>query len=717
MITEMMVDLIPNRENYDDAYPEASETEDTDEPDDDNTGSESEAIKDLAKEKKRIEDAVKIASEEKASASSRLGMLENYARSMEKDRPQDLEACISVYADQRRKAYEVHFAYDTRIGELEQQHKKISKKVTKAKRDTKKEKVKAMKHKMRKMEKQHRAKQEKVDTKNRLKEERIEFWPRKVYRVILNLDTNSDFTPASSRRGSIESLAKTITEDSTNPCRIALSLSYITHSAWWSPRYDLSLNTPDSSGQIVYRAEFCNGTSEVWKDTKVILSTSQTSFHGLAESIPSMQPWHIRLNSKGTFGPVDDIRGGGLLSAYEIDYKRRGQAAVSDKISEPRNALFGVGNSNVTKGLFAQQPRMLKNLMQQAPIQQPQMQQAQRQQAQIQQAQMQQAQMQQAQMQQAYQTQTQGTSLFGNSNTQQPNQGSGLFGSSSNNAIAPSNSNPFGMASQQVAGNEDSFERGYDGTGETIIPELPDLATQESEWSETGMTATYDIPGLRTIVPSHTMRRHKIASASLKDVHLSYILVPKLRTAAFLKSRIRNTSNITLLKGPVGLTLDGSFLGNGSLPRCSAGEPFSLSLGVDPSIHVTYSKPVVKRSQTGVFQKEGSGVYTRTITVTNTNSNRAVEGLILDQIPVSEDERLKVDILQPSGLRSEGDTAKSGVGIPAVGKVTERWGTARATLKKAGEIGWNVLLEASRGVKLVLEYEARFPSTELVVGC
>lgn len=264
---------------------------------------------------------------------------------------------------------------------------------------------------------------------------------------------------------------------------------------------------------------------------------------------------------------------------------------------------------------------------------------------------------------------------------------------------------------------DDMEETEDDGNADTIIPDLPSLATQESEWSETGMTATYEIPGLRTIAPSHTMRRHKIASITLKDVHLSYLLVPKLRAAAFLKARIRNTSGITLLKGPAGLTLDGSFLGNASLPRCSAGEPFSLSLGVDPSVTVTYSKPAVKRSQTGVFTKERNGVYTRTCTVTNTKSTRPLEGLVLDQIPVSEDERLKVDVIQPPNLRSEGDSAKSGTGIAAVGKVTENWGWAKATLKKAGEVCWNVKIEPGRGVKLVLEYEARFPSTEMVVGC
>ena len=190
-------------------------------------------------------------------------------------------------------------------------------------------------------------------------------------------------------------------------------------------------------------------------------------------------------------------------------------------------------------------------------------------------------------------------------------------------------------------------------------------------------------------------------------MHLSYVVVPKVRAAAFLKARLRNASSVALLKGPASLTLDGSFLGNTNLPRCSAGEHFHLSLGVDPSVNVTYSAPAVKRSPTGVFTEEGSGVYTRTCTISNTKPNRAIEGTVLDQIPVSEDERLRVEILQPVGLRAEGDAVKTGTGVATAGNGTEEWGRATAVLKKGGEVAWEVRIEPGRGAELVLEYEAR----------
>ena len=685
-----MVELMPNRENFEDVYLSDSDDEDADNSDNDDfeSDTESELTKALKEESNQNDDALKKAREDKASASSRLAILENYGRSLEKDRPEDLEACVLAYGKERRKTFQDDFNSEANIKALEFERTKIQKKQAKVLRATMKEKEKAAKEKAKKLEKKRHAHQEKLDAKRRLKDERIQFWPRKVYRVLLSLDTNSDMTPASSRRGSIDSLAKPMSEESSGPCQISLSVSYITSGACWAPRYDVSLNTLNSSGLIIYRAEFRNTTSETWKDAKVILSTSQTSFQGLGEPIPFLLPWHIRLN-KG-FGKDADGTSGALVSTYEMEHMQKAQMAVSNKASEPRNALFGLGNNDgVSIQPRTQAPQAYG---QHYPQQYP----------------------------QAPQQSSHAMPQIRMAMQQAPQGGhGGLFGQSSLARTAPDVAR---RARQDLVEESYDFsaqdlEAEYDkGNAETIIPDLPTLATQESTWSESGLTATYDIPGLRTIAPSNTTRRQKIASITLKDIHLSYLLVPKLRAAAFLKARFRNTSAIALLKGPAGLTLDGSFLGNTNLPRCSAGESFNLSLGVDPSVNVTYSKPVVKRNQTGVFNKEGSGVYTRTCTVTNTKSNRALEGLVLDQIPVSEDERLKVGVLQPSGLRNEGDVAKSGVGIAALGKSTEKWGRATAVLKKGGEVCWDVKIEPGRGVKLVLEYEARFPSTDMVVG-
>ena len=269
-------------------------------------------------------------------------------------------------------------------------------------------------------------------------------------------------------------------------------------------------------------------------------------------------------------------------------------------------------------------------------------------------------------------------------------------------------------------------ERADDLEYDPTITVDPAIEFQESTWEETGLTTTYDIPGLRTISPSKTTRRHKIVTLSLKDIYLSYICIPKLRPAAFLKVRVKNTSAITLLKGPAGLTLDGSFLGNTNLPQVSAGETFSVPLGVDPSVNVVYGRPTVKRSNLGIFQKEDNAAYTRAVTLTSTKkTGKPISLVVLDQVPVSEDDKLKIDILVPKNLQEEGNKVKAGEeikdasvgknGASTMNKKDEKWGEGFATLRKGGEICWNVTLNPGRKVRLALEYEARHPASESIL--
>jgi hypothetical protein len=182
---------------------------------------------------------------------------------------------------------------------------------------------------------------------------------------------------------------------------------------------------------------------------------------------------------------------------------------------------------------------------------------------------------------------------------------------------------------------------------------------------------------------------------------------------------------VTLLRGSAGVTLDGSFLGNMNLPRVSPGEVFDVSLGVDPAIHVNYPKPTVRRSTQGIalINKESAQLFERSVWLDNTGSE-AVEILVLDQVPVSEDERLRVNIVTPSGLVNEGDSAGTGEAarpsgskaVPGSGDKKEGWGSAVAKLQKMGEIAWMVKLEGGKGVLLKLVYEAKLPPSERIVS-
>ncbi|KAL8647971.1 MAG: hypothetical protein Q9210_005243 [Variospora velana] len=719
-ITDMTVDLVDNREHFEDVYPSDSEHGELSESDSSSeSDNEPEAIRDLAAQIRTLELSMKDATEQRNSAQGRLNMLDNYARSLTTSRPDDIAACVDAYQTVRSKAFESHKDGEIKLKEYEQQISKLRNKRTKLVQKETERKRKANQVRSKNDKNKAREKQQKMDEKRRLKQERTRFWPKKVYQVVLCLDVNSGITPASSRRGSIDSLAKTSRsshpEDQrkadTGPadsCPIDLSFSYITHSASWSPRYDLSLDTSTKSGSITYRAEFRNSTSETWRETKVILSTSQTSFQGLGEPIPQIQPWHIRL-AKG-FG--DHTAQDALFSRSEQPGRNNNVGLFGQKPQAQRSHLFGGSVGGNASSSFGAPP---------------------------------------------------GSGLFGSSQPAPPPPGGaavpGLFGGTGSASTGQAASQPFVSHSAGLFGGSTTTERlaqpqgfgalqvqpnialpqhqrvsapladedGADLDTETLVPNEAALSFEESSWEESGLTTAYTVPGLKTIVPSTTTRRHKVASVPLSSITLSHIIVPKLRSAAFLKARLRNTSSTTLLKGPVGLTLDGTFLGNTTLPRSSPGEAFVLNLGVDPALHVAYGKPTVRRSLTGVFQKEGSRIYTRSCTLTNTKNKTAVEATVLDQVPVSDDDKLKVEVLVPRGLRKEDDQAvKAGVGLinegtgkkgstyaeQGEGGEKGKWGKATAKMKKEGEVEWDVKLNPGQGVKLELEYEARFPGNE-----
>lgn len=296
--------------------------------------------------------------------------------------------------------------------------------------------------------------------------------------------------------------------------------------------------------------------------------------------------------------------------------------------------------------------------------------------------------------------------------------GSALFGtrsSASDNPFAPA-----GNAGPQLFGALNASANSAPVAEEVTLHEPePSLDFQDSAMEETGLTTTYDLPGTKTLAPSTNASKQRVARILFKDVAFSHTVVAKYRPAAFLKAKLRNASKMSLLRGPVGLTLDGTFMGRSSLPRCSSGDSFTMSLGVDPTIRVSYPKPDVKRSSSGVFSKENSTAYRRSVAITNTRgagaSSKAVRLIVLDQVPVSEDDKLRVDVAHPSGLVEGRAGVSAGVVQDGAGGSAKDWGKAIAALKKGGEVSWDVELNAGRGVKLDLEYEVSLPAGDMAI--
>lgn len=719
-ITDMTIELVPNTEFFSDAYPSDSE-ESEKESDDNASDDEIESVKTMNARIGKTDEKIEEALERQKSAERRLKTLDNHANGITAEHwsSEQVAEALQVYDQERKKLFETNTQAIADLKDLRKAKTRMEKERLKLGKEDSKRKAKAFKEKQKVVAKRFQKAQERRRQARRIENERRKFWPSNVYRVVLRLEGAGIETPGSSRRNSMDSITLSglalEESDKRKPSpampsdghTVTLSLSYVTNSAFWSPRYDLSISSLVKTTTIVYRAEFSNGTSETWKDAKLILSTSQTSYSGLDDKPPFLHGWQIKL------GKSHEAGSGGLLSTEETSGFRYQNAVMQQANKE----LFGtksqwLQNSQRSRNdpaAFGQAHSALKSAPPPAP--------------------------------------PQASGLFGSANQQhghvqmQPQMvqqqqapvASSLFASAQGYG---SGSGPMEV-SKKKQGGAGSLLGGVATGSQSISPWAPtmdiggagnstseenDVDFEESVWEDNGLTANYEIPGTRTLSPSSLARRHKIASLNATNIHLSYVSVPKLRAAAFLRAKVRNPStSVTLLKGTAGVTLDGSFLGNMTLPRVSPNQVFSLPLGVDPAIHISYPKPTVHRSTQGIFNKESAHVFTRTVWLTNTKPT-AVEVLLMDQVPVSQDERLRIEIAHPKGLTQEGDDVKTGQaakdgmsGTQAVSASTG-WGKATASLKKAGEVNWTLHLEKGQACLLKLEYEAKMPSAEVIVG-
>ncbi|KAI8923735.1 hypothetical protein BC831DRAFT_551945 [Entophlyctis helioformis] len=175
---------------------------------------------------------------------------------------------------------------------------------------------------------------------------------------------------------------------------------------------------------------------------------------------------------------------------------------------------------------------------------------------------------------------------------------------------------------------------------------MPRATAQASQ----GVTsATFAILARNTIPPDGVGHKVTISIINLKPT-FEFATVPKIAERVYLRAKVKNESDFALLQGPCAVYLDGSFVAKSDLGKSvSPFESFDVSLGVDPSIVVTYSpikKQVTETGNSLLGNRTAVHKYTQSISVKNTKQV-AISITVTDQVPMSEDDKIKVTLLAP----------------------------------------------------------------------
>lgn len=541
----------------------------------------------------------------------------------------------------------------------------------------------------RRRERERRRRADRSEERERIRRERVKFWPKYCYSVKVTLELGV-VTPLSSRRQSVASeteamhpatgSGETALPDGGVVC--SLRLSYVTSAAGWTPSYDLQLSTAAGApATLCFDAKVSNHTAETWRDCRISLSTSDAALAAADAGLPELEPWHIRLAGKD--GHVGPVAGGNGAGEDRITRSRREEhesvafaAALKRRVAEgkPRDDMFGLTSSSHNREI---ESAWLKKRP-------------------------------------ATTTSTDGGRA--------PMRPALMLKRKATRLLQPSRDLLPEFCEDDVT--LDAFS----AAAPVTPPAQAELSTptvdfEDSLVEEAGMATSYDLPGPRTLAPKSAASKQRVARAALPSATLGHVAVAKYRPAAYLQARLRNSGRLALLPGPAGVTLDGAFLGRAAVPRCGAGDAFTVSLGADPAVRVSYARPEVRRAGAGggMFgSKESSSVFARAVTVHNTRSGAGQQPArlrVLDQVPVSEDERLRVEVVTPRGLAADGPAVVTGAPGREEDATDRDWGRATAQMSKSGEVCWDVRLNPGKMVKLWLEYAVWSPSGDVVVEC
>jgi uncharacterized protein (TIGR02231 family) len=171
--------------------------------------------------------------------------------------------------------------------------------------------------------------------------------------------------------------------------------------------------------------------------------------------------------------------------------------------------------------------------------------------------------------------------------------------------------------------------------------------------------AVFAVPGRLTIPATGEAKRVQLQENNIEPT-LTVRTVPKVDPKAYLYVKFILPKGAPLLPGAVSLFRDGAFVGTGKLPVLAPGEEHELGFGADDQVRVRHAIVGQTRGETGLISSSRTDSRKFRITVKNQHE-RAVELVVLDQVPISLNEEIKVTLLGPTKPTKRNIDDKRGV--------------------------------------------------------
>jgi uncharacterized protein (TIGR02231 family) len=188
-------------------------------------------------------------------------------------------------------------------------------------------------------------------------------------------------------------------------------------------------------------------------------------------------------------------------------------------------------------------------------------------------------------------------------------------------------------------------------------------------------------------IPSDNQHYDVVMQKESLKAEYAYITIPKLDTDAFLRARVTDWAQYSLLPGESNIYFKGTSVGKGFIDPALANDTLSLSLGRDKSINVKRDmiKDYCKTTFFGGKQKTSKAYE---IIVQN-NKKQSIQIEIEDQLPISQNSDVEVETEEISGAQYDETT---------------------------GKLTWKLTLAPGETVKKQVRFNVKYPKKKYVSG-
>ena len=194
-------------------------------------------------------------------------------------------------------------------------------------------------------------------------------------------------------------------------------------------------------------------------------------------------------------------------------------------------------------------------------------------------------------------------------------------------------------------------------------------------------------PSIKYTIPSDGKQHAAVIQDYTLKASYEYYAAPKFDNNAFLVAYLTEWNNLNLLPGQTHIYFENSYVGQSFINPFTSKDTLTISLGSDRNISVT--KETLKDfTEQKFLSNDVERIFGYEIKIKN-NKNIPVKILVEEQIPISKNEEIEIELLDRSnGIYTSED----------------------------GKIKWNVSLDGNKSEAKKLVYSVRYPKNKTIIG-